>query len=148
LTDKTGKSWMAIGETDDPNAVIESYEIAAAVTKGDPVYLSADDKITPAAAARDCIGIAVKSQATVGGQAAILIRGRVKVKVGAAITRGKAVYGADGNKKILPFTDVSQAVDEGGAAKYTVAVPFNQKLGYALETADADDDLIFIQVCK
>ena len=29
------------------------------------------------------------------------------------------------------LTDV-QAVDEGGAAKYTVAMPFNQKLGYAL----------------
>ena len=39
MADKTGKTWMAIGETDDPNAVIESYEAEAAVTKGDPVYL-------------------------------------------------------------------------------------------------------------
>jgi hypothetical protein len=60
MTDLTGKTWMVIGETDDPNAIIESYETAAAVTKGDPVYLSADDKVSLATAAQDCIGIAVK----------------------------------------------------------------------------------------
>ena len=73
MTDLTGKSGMAIGETDDPNAVIESFEAAAAVTKGDPVYLSADHKVSPAAAAQDRIGIAVKSaalaeQCQIGGQ--------------------------------------------------------------------------------
>ena len=61
MTDTTNKSWMAIGETDDPNAIIESYEAEAAVTKGDPVYLSSDHKVSPAAAAQDCIGVAVKS---------------------------------------------------------------------------------------
>jgi hypothetical protein len=103
LTDLTGKSWMAIGETDDPNAVIESFEIAAAVIKGDPVYLSADHKVSPAAAAQDCIGIAVKSQATVGGQVSVLKRGRVKVKAGGVIYRGKAVYGADASKRVLEY---------------------------------------------
>jgi hypothetical protein len=58
MTDFTGKSWMAIGETDDPNAIIESFEAAAAVTKGDPVYLSADHKVSPAAAAQGCCGFA------------------------------------------------------------------------------------------
>jgi hypothetical protein len=85
---------MAIGETDDPNAVIASFEAAAAVTKGDPVYLSADDKVSPAAAAQDCIGVAVKGAAQ-GEQCPVLISGRVKVKAGEAITRGKSVYGAD-----------------------------------------------------
>ena len=42
MADLTGKSWMAIGETDNPNAIIESFEAAAGVTKGDPVYLSAE----------------------------------------------------------------------------------------------------------
>ena len=64
MTDLTGKSWMAIGETDDPNAIIESYEAAAQITKGDPVYFSADHKVSPAAAAQNCIGIAVKSAAS------------------------------------------------------------------------------------
>jgi hypothetical protein len=146
MTDLTGKSWMAIGETDDPNAIIESFTVAAAVTKGDPVYLSADHQVTPAAAAQDCIGIAVKSQLTVGGQCPVLIRGRVKVKAGGVINRGKAVYGADATKRILELSDASQAVDEGGAAKYTIATYFNRKLGYALETTAAADDLLFIEV--
>jgi len=141
MADLTGKSWMAIGETDDPNAIIESYEAAAAVTKGDPVYLSADNKVSPAAAAQDCIGVAVKSAAS-GEQCPVLIQGRVKVKAGGAITRGKAVYGADASKRVLQLAD--QAVNEAGTASYTVY--YNRKLGTALETATAADDLLFIQL--
>jgi hypothetical protein len=141
MTDFTGKSWMAIGETDDPNAVIESFEAAADVTKGDPVYLSADNKVSPAAAAQDCIGVAVKSAAS-GEQCPVLTRGRVKVQAGDAINRGKAVYGADSSKRVLELTD--QAVDESGSASYTVY--YNRKLGTALETTAAADDLLFIQV--
>ena len=141
MADLTGKSWMAIGETDDPNAIIESYEAAAAVTKGDPVYLSADNKVSPAAAAQDCIGVAVKSAAS-GEQCPVLIQGRVKVKAGGAITRGKAVYGADASKRVLQLAD--QAVNEAGTASYTVY--YNRKLGTALETTTAADDLLFIQV--
>ena len=135
---------MAIGETDDEEKIVESYEVAAAVTKGDPVYLSADDKVSPATSAQDCIGIAVGSQPTVGGKVAVLTRGRVKVKAGAAITRGKAVYGADSSKRILMQAD--QLVNEGGSANYTIY--FNRKLGTALESASAADDLLFIVVGK
>jgi hypothetical protein len=146
MTDNSGKTWMAIGETDDPNAEIETFACAAAVVKGNPVYLSADDVVSKAAAAQDCIGIATKSQATVGGPVPVLTRGRVKVAAGGAITRGKAVYGADSSQRVLMLTDVSQAVDEGGSAKYTVAVPFNQRLGYALESVTTAGDLLFIEV--
>ncbi len=141
MTDFTGKSWMAIGETDDPNTIIEAFEAAAAVTKGDPVYLSADHKVSSAAAAQDCIGVAVKGVA-LGEQCPVLVGGRVKVKAGGAITRGKAVYGADAAKRVLQLTD--QAVNEGGSASYTVY--YNRKLGTALETTAAADDLLFIQV--
>jgi hypothetical protein len=141
MTDFTGKSWMAIGETDDPNAIIESFEAAAAVAKGDPVYLSVDHKVSPAAAAQDCVGIAVKGAAS-GEQCPVLTRGRVKVKAGDAITRGKAVYGADDSKRVLELTD--QAVDENGSASYTIY--YNRKLGTALQTTTAADDLLFIQV--
>jgi hypothetical protein len=143
LADKTGKTWMAIGETDNPNAVIESFEAEAAITKGDPVYLSSDDKVSPAAAAQDCIGVATKS-VSAGQPCPVLTQGRVKVKAGGAITRGKAVYGADGSKRILQLTD--QAVNEGGSANYTVY--YNRKLGTALETTSAADDLLFISVEK
>src|SRR3990170_7854914 len=100
MADKTYNASLAIGETDDSNAIIESYEAAATVTKGDPVYLSADDKVSPAAATQDCIGIAVKG-AAVGERCPVLVNGRVKVKAGGAITRGKAVYGADTSKRLL-----------------------------------------------
>lgn len=141
MTDYTGKSWMAIGETDDPNAIIESIEAEVAITKGDPVYLSADNMVSPATDVQDCIGVAVKSVAS-GEQCPVLTRGRVKVKAGDAITRGKAVYGADASNRVLELTD--QDVDEGGSATYTVY--YNRKLGTALQTATAADDLLFIQV--
>ena len=141
MTDLTDKNWMAIGESDDPNAQIESFEAAAAVTKGDPVYFSANHKVSPAAAAQECIGIAVKTAAQ-GAQCPVLTRGRVKVKAGGVITRGKAVYGADSSKRILMLAD--QAVNESGSTSYSIY--YNRKLGTALETTSAADDLLFIIV--
>jgi len=143
MADKSGKDWMAIGETDDPNAIIETFEAAADITKGDPCYLSADDKVSPAAAAQDCIGIATKTVSS-GDSCPVLIRGRVKVKAGGAIARGKAVKGADSSKRVLELTD--QAVDESGTAGYTIY--YNRKFGTALETATGADDLLFILVGK
>jgi len=143
MADVSGKTWMAIGETDDPNAIIETFVADAAITKGDPVYLSADDQVTPAAAAQDCIGIAMKTVADTK-PCPVLIRGRVKVKAGGAITRGKAVYGADSSQRVLELTD--QAVDESGSASYTIY--YNRKLGTALETTSTANDLLFIVVEK
>jgi hypothetical protein len=143
MADKTGKTWMSIGETDDPNAIIETFTAGAAITKGDPVYLSGDDTVTPATSDQDCIGIATKTVAS-GEPCPVLVSGRVKVKAGEAVTRGKAVYGADSSKRVLELTD--QAVDEGGTSTYTVY--YNRKLGMALESAAAADDLIFILVGK
>jgi hypothetical protein len=141
MTDYTTKSWMSIGETDDPNAIIQTYQAEAQVTKGDPVYFSSDHKVSPAAAAQNCIGIAVKSAAA-NEQCPVLIRGRVKVKAGAAITRGKAVYGADASKRVLELSD--QAVNEAGTSTYTVL--YNRRLGTAQESTTAADDLLFIQI--
>jgi len=140
MTDLTSKSWMAIGETDDPNAIIESYQAEAAVTKGSPVYLSSNDKVSPSPGGDDAIGIAVRSAAT-GQMCPVLKRGRVKVEVNGPVARGKAVCSAaDG--KVTQLVD--QAVSEGGAASYTVF--YNRKLGTALETATTDGDLIFINM--
>jgi hypothetical protein len=141
MTDLTGKTFMAIGETDDPEAIIESFEAEAAVTKGDPVYLSSDHKVSSAASAQNCIGIAVKS-AAIGEPCPVLTKGRVKVKAGGAISRGGAVYGADSSKRVLAMAD--QAVNESGTATYTIY--YRRKLGHALETTSAADDLFFLQV--
>lgn len=142
MADKTGKTWMAAGETDDPNAAIESFEAAVGITKGSPVYLSADDKVSPSPGGDDAIGIATKT-VLVADMCPVLKRGRVKVIANGAITRGKAVCGAADNK-VAPLVD--QAVDEGGAATYTVF--YSRKLGTALESAVNDGDLIFIDVQK
>jgi hypothetical protein len=143
MTDLSGKTWMSIGETDDPNALIETFTAGASITKGDSVYLSADDTVSPATSAQDCIGVAVKTVSS-GQPCPVLIRGRVKVKAGGGITRGKAVQGADSSKRIIQLTD--QAVNEGGTGSYTIY--YNRKLGTALESASAADDLIFICVDK
>jgi hypothetical protein len=133
---------MAVGETDDPNAIIESFEAEAAVTKGSPVYLSADDKVSPSPGGDDAIGVAVKTVA-LGEMCPVLKRGRVKVAASGPITRGKAVCSA-GNQKVAQLVD--QPVDEGGSATYTIF--YNRKLGTALQSATADGDLIFIDVEK
>jgi hypothetical protein len=142
MADKTGKTWMAVGETDDPNAVIDSFEAAAEITKGSPVYLSADDKVSPSPGGDDAIGVATKTVAT-GKMCPVLQRGRVKVTAGGAITRGKAVCSA-ANGKVTELVD--QPVNEGGTAAYTIF--YNRKLGTALESATADGDLIFIKAEK
>jgi hypothetical protein len=142
MADLTGKPWMAACETDDPNALIETFVAAAAITKGYPVYLSQDDKVSPSPGGDDAIGVALKTVAQ-GEPCPVLIRGRVKVTAAGAINRGKAVCSA-GNGKVTQLVD--QAVDEGGTAKYTIF--YARKLGIALETTSADGDLLFIYVDK
>lgn len=143
MADKTGKTWMDVGETDDPNALIETFTADADITKGSPVYLSADEQVTNAAAAQNCIGVPTKNVADTK-PCPVLTRGRVKVRAGEAIPRGSPVYGSDADGKIMRLYD--QAVDEGGSATYTIY--YNRKLGTALQTADAEDDLIWIKVEK
>ena len=141
MADKTGKAWMAVGETDDPNAVIESYEAAEAITKGSPVELDNDGKVVVTPATWYGFGVAVKS-AAVGEQCPVLRRGRVKVTANGALTAaGVAVRNAGGGK-VTELND--QPVDEGGAATYTIYL--SRKLGKAINKADADADLIFIDV--
>jgi hypothetical protein len=142
MADKTGKTWMAIGETDDPNAEIVSFEAEAGITKGSPVYLTSDDKVSASPGGDDAIGVATKTVLATQ-MCPVLKRGRVKVAANGAITRGKAVCSAaDG--KVTQHVD--QAVNEGGAATYTIF--YNRKLGTALESTTTDGDLLFIDVEK
>jgi len=133
---------MAAGETDDPNAIIESFEAEADIAKGSPVFLSADDKVSPSPGGDDAIGVATKAALT-GEMCPVLKRGRVKVIANGAITRGKAVCSA-ANGKVTELVD--QAVNEGGSATYTIF--YDRKVGTALQSATADGDLIFIDAEK
>ena len=140
MADKTGKPWMAAGETDDPNAVIENYEADGAITKGSPVELTNDGKVTATPTTWYGFGIAVKSTAD-GEQAPILRKGRVKVIANGATTAAGVAVRNGGNGKVTELND--QAVNEGGAANYTICM--SRKLGTTINKADADGDLIFIE---
>ena len=142
MTDKTYNTFMAAGETDDPLAVIESFQAAAGITKGSPVYLSADEKVSPSPGGDDAIGIAMQTVLATE-MCPVLTRGRVKVVADGAITRGKAVC-AVASGKVTQLVD--QNVDEAGSATY--AIYYNRKLGTALETTTTDGDLLFINVEK
>jgi len=142
MVDRTDNASIVAGETDDPTALVESFEAAAGITKGSPVYLSADDKVSPSPGGDDAIGVATKTVLATQ-MCPVLRKGKVKVAANGAITRGKAVCAA-GSNKVAPLVD--QAVNEGGAATYTIF--YNRKLGTALESSVNDGDLIFITVGK
>jgi hypothetical protein len=59
LTDKTGKPWMAAGETDDPTSIINGYE-AVGVIIGAPVYLTDTGKVKQGTGNYDAIGLIPK----------------------------------------------------------------------------------------
>jgi hypothetical protein len=139
MTDKTGKPWMAAGETDDPNALIESFEAEGVIAKGSPVELTNDGKVTATPTTWYGYGVAVKAAAD-GEQVPILRRGRVKVVANSALTAAGVAVRNGGNGKVTELND--QLVNEGGAATYTLYM--SRKLGKALQKADADGDLIFI----
>jgi len=135
MADLSGRTDLAVGDIAQAGAIIQEFEAAAAITKGDPVYLSADMKVSPAAAAQPCIGIALKTVA-LGGMVPVCTYGVVKVTAGGAITRGATVYGADASKRILQNV-------------YAASIAMvDNNLGWCLTAAAAAADLILIQVNK
>jgi hypothetical protein len=141
MTDLTGLPNLAAGDVLQPSstALIVDYEAESAVTKGQAVYLSSDGKVSPATSAQNCIGIATKD-AAVGGMCPVIVKGRVKVAVGGAITRGQRIYGGDASARVLALAD--QAVDEGGTAKYSIY--YSRAFAKAEQSATAAADLISI----
>lgn len=124
------------------DGVVLSFEAAAAITKGNPVYLTADMQVSPAAAAQNCIGIALKT-VVAEEQCPVCVRGVVKVTAGGVISRGQAVYGADSTRRVLALAD--QDVDEGGTATYTIY--YSRRLGFSLQAfgAAGDEGLIIVE---
>jgi hypothetical protein len=123
-------------------AQILSFEAETAITKGYPVYLTADLKVSPSPGGDDAIGVALKTVAA-GEQCPVCVKGVVKVTAAGAITRGKAVCSAAGGK-VTQLVD--QAVNEGGTNTYTIY--YARKLGIALQTTSADGDTFLILVEK
>jgi hypothetical protein len=140
MADKTDKPWLGVGETDDPDVVIASYAADGAIDKGVPVYLTDDGKVKMGAGF-NAFGVSVEAVAD-GAMCPVLRRGKVKVAVDGALSAAGVAVRSAGNTKVTELFD--QAVDEGGAAKYTIYL--NRKLGTALQKGLADGDLIFIDV--
>lgn len=145
MADKTDKPYMTVGEVDSPPeaTIINSFVASDAIMKGSPVELTNDGKVTATPSTFNAIGVAVKSVAT-GEQCPVLQQGRVKVVADGALSAAGCAVRMAGNGKVTELYD--QTVNEGGSAQYTVYA--NRKLGTALNKADANGDLIFIQVEK
>jgi len=145
MADLTGLPNLVAGDVLEPRqgALIVGYEAAATITKGQSVYLSADNKVSPATSAQNCVGIATKDSA-VGDVCPVIVRGRVKVAAGGVVGRGQAVYGGDASARILALGD--QAVNEGGTGTYTIY--YSRAFGFAEQAATAAGDLICILVVK
>jgi len=143
MADLTGLPNLVAGDVLEPSegALIAEYQAAVAITKGQAVYLSADGQISPATSAQNCIGIAIESVA-VGEMCSVIVRGRVKVTAGGAITRGQRVYGGDASARVLALAD--QAVNEGGTGTYTIY--YSRGFAKAEQSATAAADLISILV--
>jgi len=141
MADLTGLPNLVPGDVLEPmeGALIMDYEAEAAVAKGEPVYLSSDNKVSPASSPQLCVGVATKA-AAVGEKCPVIVRGRIKVKVGGATTRGHGVYGGDSSKRVLDLADP----DLGGTGNWAYARCF----GFAEQSATAADDLISILVVK
>ena len=145
MADLTELPNLVAGDVLEPRegALVIDYEAAAAVAKGQAVYLSSDNKVSPATSAQNCIGIATKD-AAVGAICPVIVRGRVKVTAGGAVGRGQAVYGGDASARVLGLGD--QAVDEGGTGTYTIY--YSRAFAFAEQAATAAGDLISILVVK
>jgi len=119
------------------DGIVLSFEATAAIMKGDPVYLSADMKVTKTSAGTEyAIGIALNTVAA-GEFCSVCVRGMIKVTAKGAITRGGPVQAADATSKVMALADAAAVGDVDDRIART--------LGYAFQTfADGDTGLIYV----
>lgn len=67
MADKSGFTELSVGDlvSSMTEAFIVQFTAGAAISKGDPVYLSGDSQVSPTTAAQDCIGVALYAQAPI-----------------------------------------------------------------------------------
>lgn len=144
MTDNSGFPECEVGDliTSLGDSTVLSLEAEADITKGWPIYLTSDLKVSPSNGNDNALGIALETVST-GEPCPVCVRGIVKVEAAGAIVRGAAVCSAS-NGKVAQLSD--QDVDEEGTATYTIY--YARKLGVALCSASADGDKILILVGK
>jgi hypothetical protein len=113
---------------------IVSFAAGAAITMGQPVKITADLTVSPAAAVTDkVIGVAVTNQATTGKQVSVLMGCPIVYMIAsAAITVGNHVAAATGGKIV--------AVAGAGTLSYLI--------GIAVEGASGADVVIRVAVMQ
>ena len=79
------RSDLAIGDTDEPAILVESYTASGNVTKGYPVELTNDGKVTVTPSTWYGFGVA-KTDALDGEKCSVVRVGRVKVVANGALT--------------------------------------------------------------
>jgi len=137
MADYSGRTDLAVGDVAEQGAIIRDYEVdTGGVTKGQAVYLSANNKIKFTSVAEIAIGVALMTKAA-GEMCPVITHGKVKVTAGGNIAAGESVRGSTAGKVIAnPYAaDISMV---------------NKNLGYRCDTVDAcaDTDLIMIAVTK
>ena len=128
-----------------PGAIV-TFTAGAAITKGQPVYISGNMTVSPATARTNkVIGVAV-TNASSGSKVSVLMGCPiVYMTAGAAISAGAHVVAGAGSK-VVPADVADQSVNEGGTATYTFSASFI--VGIALEAASADGDVILVAVAQ
>jgi hypothetical protein len=127
---------------------IVPFIAGAAVTMGQPVYITADMTVSPATSkSHNAIGVAVTNQATIGRPVSILM-GCPIVYMSAldtTVTFGLQVVASTGGE-IIAADVADQAVNESGSATYTFSVSYI--IGVALETAAAAHAIVRVAVMQ
>lgn len=145
---------LAVGDVAYADSLNQIYTFlaAAAIAKGDFVFLSADGgankppqvtKVTAESEATIGIATAASEGATGELTVAVLMDGPVKSQAGAAITRGLMIK-AEGTTANEVIRNPAGATAQTEA---TLDVILNKTIGFALDTfvAAADQGLIFIR---
>jgi len=117
--------------TSGASSLVLTFTAGAAISKGDPVYLTGDGEVSPATSDQPCIGVALNN-ASAGEEVSVCVFGIVKVVAGEAISAGAKVKGADSSKRVLALVV--------GTDSETLV------LGTALTSASAAGDEIFVLV--
>jgi len=126
---------------------IVTFTAGAAISKGQPVYISGDMTVSPSTARTDkTIGVAVTDAAS--GKSVSVLMGCPIVYMTAfdtTVLAGKHVIPYTGSK-IVAADVADQAVNEGGTATYTFSASFI--IGIALETAAAANAVVRVAVMQ
>lgn len=142
MADQSGRTDLAVGDVAGElgQILVVEHLAGAAITKGQAVYFTAADTVSPSSAAgQKAAGIALKTVSS-GAMVPVLKKGKVKVTAGGAIAVG-AIVGTGPAGKVLAIAFAGTYAASDALARLDETLGKNE--GGA---ATADGDLILIRV--